>query len=236
VRISRLPAAPNAAVAGFPRRDVAPVGLTAAAVLPMARARWREPHATFRAPSSFCTRLVLALYLIINTAYLYARRRSGRSRAANSTTAYPRRPRRRPRGADVPRRSCDPHCALISWSHHRFPERGHPLSAARVLRRGARRLFFAGFGRLSPRTPFWVGSRSTSLVLLRRRGARSRSLRHLRPAHQPGGDVRRASVGIPGRSLVIVLRRKLPACRPPLPRAAQPAGAAAVCTVMCGSW
>ena len=178
--------------------------------LPMAAGEVREPQRNLPRAIIGGTFGVLALYLIINTAYLYALP-FWQVASANST-AYPDAP-------SVAARAVQTFlggraglvAALIFLVSTIGSLNGVILSAARVPYAAARDgLFFAGFGRLSPRTRVPV----TSLVLLAVWGtllAASGTFDQLTNM----AVMSYALFWIPVALSVIMLRRKLPlAARP----------------------
>ncbi|HET7756744.1 MAG TPA: APC family permease, partial [Steroidobacteraceae bacterium] len=173
--------------------------------LPMAAGEVREPQRTLPRALVGGTLLVLALYLTINTAYLYALP-FWQVASANST-AYPDAPSVAARAVQtfLGGRAA-PIAALIFLISTIGSLNGVILSAARVPYAAARDgLFFAPFGRLSPASRVPV----TSLVLLALWGA-------LLAASGTFDQLTNMAVmsyalfWIPVSLAVIVLRRRLP--------------------------
>ncbi|HEY6825164.1 MAG TPA: APC family permease, partial [Steroidobacteraceae bacterium] len=173
--------------------------------LPMAAGEVREPQRTLPRAIVGGTLLVLALYLTINTAYLYALP-FWQVASANST-AYPDAPSVAARAVQtfLGGRAA-PIAALIFLISTIGSLNGVILSAARVPYAAARDgLFFAPFGRLSPASRVPV----TSLVLLALWGA-------LLAASGTFDQLTNMAVmsyalfWIPVSLAVIVLRRRLP--------------------------
>jgi APA family basic amino acid/polyamine antiporter len=205
------PGSPNGGIAGFGAAMFAALwAYSGWQFLPMAAGEVREPQRNLPRAIIGGTLLVLALYLIINTAYLYALP-IWQVSSANST-AYPEAPSVAARAVQTflgGRATLI--AALIFLVSTIGSLNGVILSAARVPYAAARDgLFFAGFGRLSPRTRVPV----TSLVLLAVWGA-------LLAASGTFDQLTNMAVmsyalfWIPVALSVIVLRRKLPlAARP----------------------
>ncbi|HEV2286508.1 MAG TPA: amino acid permease [Steroidobacteraceae bacterium] len=173
--------------------------------LPMAAGEVREPQRTLPRAIVGGTLLVLALYLAVNTAYLYALP-FWQVTSANST-AYPDAPSVAARAVEtfLGTRAA-PIAALIFLVSTIGSLNGVILSAARVPYAAARDgLFFAPFGRLNPRSRVPV----TSLVLLAVWGA-------LLAASGTFDQLTNMAVmsyalfWIPVSLAVLVLRRKLP--------------------------
>ncbi|HUO20079.1 MAG TPA: amino acid permease [Steroidobacteraceae bacterium] len=173
--------------------------------LPMAAGEVREPQRTLPRAIVGGTLLVLALYLAVNTAYLYALP-FWQVASANST-AYPEAPSVAARAVEtfLGTRAA-PIAALLFLISTIGSLNGVILSAARVPYAAARDgLFFAPFGRLNPRSRVPV----TSLVLLAVWGA-------LLAASGTFDQLTNMAVmsyalfWIPVSLAVLVLRRKLP--------------------------
>ena len=173
--------------------------------LPMAAGEVREPQRTLPRAIVGGTVLVLALYLAVNTAYLYALP-FWQVASANST-AYPDAPSVAARAVEtfLGTRAA-PVAALIFLISTIGSLNGVILSAARVPYAAARDgLFFAPFGRLNPKSRVPV----TSLVLLAVWGA-------LLAASGTFDQLTNMAVmsyalfWIPVSLAVLVLRRKLP--------------------------
>jgi APA family basic amino acid/polyamine antiporter len=205
------PGSANGGIAGFGAAMFAALwAYSGWQFLPMAAGEVREPQRNLPRAIIGGTLLVLALYLIINTAYLYALP-FWQVSSANST-AYPEAPSVAARAVQTflgGRATLI--AALIFLISTIGSLNGVILSAARVPYAAARDgLFFAGFGRLSPRSRVPV----TSLVLLAVWGA-------LLAASGTFDQLTNMAVmsyalfWIPVALSVIVLRRKLPlAARP----------------------
>ena len=201
--------------------------------LPMAAGEVREPQRNLPRAIVGGTLLVLALYLAINIAYLYALP-FWQVASANST-AYPDAPSVAARAVQTfLGAGAAPVAALIFLISTVGSLNGMILSAARVPYAAARDgLFFAAFGRLSPRARVPV----ISLVLLAALGGGARRLRHLRSAHQHGGHVVRAVLD-PGIARGHRAARQA-ACRTPRARSAcrsTPWCRWSSCSSWCGSW
>ena len=178
--------------------------------LPMAAAEVRDPQRTLPRAIVGGTLLVLALYLAINTAYLYALPFS-QVTTANST-AYPQAPSVATRAVQTFLGSRGAAAAAVIFLVSTIGSlNGLILSAARVPYAAARDgLFFAPFGRLHPVSRVPV----TSLVLLALWGA-------LLAATGTFDQLTNMAVmsyalfWIPVALAVIVLRRRLPAAPRP---------------------
>ena len=200
------PGAANGGLAGFGGAMFAALwAYSGWQFLPMAAGEVREPQRNVPRAIVGGTLLVLALYLAINTAYLYALP-FWQVASANST-AYPEAPSVAARAVQtfLGGRAA-PIAALIFLTSTIGSLNGVILSTARVPYAAARDgLFFASFGRLSPasRVPL------TSLVLLGLWGA-------LLAASGTFDQLTNMAVmsyalfWIPVSLAVIVLRRKLP--------------------------
>jgi basic amino acid/polyamine antiporter, APA family len=173
--------------------------------LPMAASEVHEPQRNLPRAIIGGTLLVLALYFIVNTAYLYALPFS--QVASANSTAYPEAPSVAARAVEtfLGRRAA-PIAALIFLVSTIGSLNGVILSAARVPYAAARDgLFFSAFGRLNPTTRVPV----TSLVLLAVWGT-------LLAASGTFDELTNMAVmsyalfWIPVSLAVIVLRRKLP--------------------------
>jgi basic amino acid/polyamine antiporter, APA family len=205
------PGSANGGIAGFGAAMFAALwAYSGWQFLPMAAGEVREPQRNLPRAIIGGTLLVLALYLIINTAYLYALP-FWQVSSANST-AYPEAPSVAARAVQTflgGRATLI--AALIFLISTIGSLNGVILSAARVPYAAARDgLFFAGFGRLNPRSRVPV----TSLVLLAVWGtllAASGTFDQLTNM----AVMSYALFWIPVALSVIVLRRKLPlAARP----------------------
>jgi amino acid transporter len=190
--------------------------------LPMAAGEVREPQRTLPRAIVGGTVLVLALYLAVNTAYLYALP-FWQVASANST-AYPDAPSVAARAvATFLGTRAAPIAALIFLISTIGSLNGVILSAARVPYAAPRRPVLRALRAVAPQKP-----RAGDLPgAARAVGCAARRLRHLRPAHQHGGDVVRALLD-PGVARRAGAAQEAAARAALLPRARLPAGAAGV--------
>ena len=131
--------------------------------LPMAASEVREPQRNLPRAIVGGTLLVLAIYLLVNTAYLYALP-FWQVASANST-AYPEAPSVAARAVQtfLGERGAGGRRADLPHLHGRLAERHDPHARARLVRGGARRPVLPRFRALEPATPVYRSPRSCCL-------------------------------------------------------------------------